>query len=71
MVSVDKVMALLGSGTRVKVYSAAAGAGEHLMGEGVVIAVCEAPSFCVQAPDGTRTWHSTVLPVKVETWQPL
>jgi hypothetical protein len=69
MVSVDKIIALLGTDTRVKVYSAASD--DVLMGEGVVIAVCEAPSFCVQAPDGTRTWHSTVLPVKVETWQPL
>lgn len=69
MASVEQLEELLGTETRVRVYSAAAPS--VLMGEGKVIAVCEAPSFCVESPNGVKTWHSSRLPVEVETWQHL
>jgi len=69
MASVERLKELVGAETRVRVFSAASPT--MLMGEGKVIAVCEAPSFLVQAADGSTSCHSSALPVEVETWQRL
>lgn len=47
-------------GQRVRVLSGADPT--HVMGEGEIIAYCDAPTITVRADDGTLTHHSTELP---------
>lgn len=53
--------------TRVRVWD---GPKSSVVAEGTVIGVIEAPTLVVRANDGTKTYHSTDLPVEVQTWRP-
>lgn len=69
MANAEKLKDLVGRDVRVRVHSAASPI--TLMGEGRVVAYCEAPSFLVEDAAGNKSWHSSELPVQVETWEPL